>query len=447
VRFRQIYYGPTADASDVYGAGIDIYMSPTNVIWHVLNEYLPNISVKDRPKTTPQGCADAVRKTLNLAAFAPPVEAVGPLVLAQQQPKGDVYVHRLVFALDKPFGTWEILVSAADCAVLGVRDLVRYFDGVGNVFDPNPILPAPPKMPQRGRDAAALAQHRDLTDLTTPDTLTGRYADTARTAEPVHNVNRLFVYEPPAAGFAQTMAYFHVTEALKRFLSLLTPIAGRPAIELPIRIDAFGQCRNEGLSCYQPRGPRGRVIILGRAMKGIADAEDGHVIIHELGHALLGQLSPDFEVSTRPLSLAMAEGFADYLALRMWAGTNAESLCFAPWYASRDAAQAQCLRRIQLGEKPAAPQWDRQTAPWEYAHLWSSTLWGLRQFLRGPVGLGDSDIDRIIFRSHTALTLNATHSSVAIKAVNHVLEVKGSESIANEVAKFLTTRGFLLVQD
>lgn len=434
VTFHQLYKG-VAGQTRVHGARIDVYLTPRNAIWHVVNDYVPKVFVMHAPKVEKSDqCIASVYRTLKLAkpGEAPAPSGLRVLPLAS----GDVYVQQLVFPTIAPFGTWEVLARATDCGVVRIRDLVRYSDPQGIVFDPNPVIGTQPP-PQPGQDVTPLLKSRPLTDLSSSDVLTGKYADTISTQKRARSANRQFNYKPPSSEFAETMAYFHVSRALEMFVPLLPRKAGKP-FELPVKINAAGVCKKVGLSCWVPGS---REIILGQAVKGIADAEDAHVIVHELGHAILGHLADEAE---GPIAKALGEGFSDYLAARVWASTQGESRCFAPWIAARDG-KGNCLRLVEQ-PKDAVRDWQNPQAPWLYAPIWSSTLWDFRQLLLDTsFKLGKNEIDAIIFKAHAALTPRVTFYTPAANAHQEVLK-SGNEKAAYTVWKFFADRGLMTVE-
>ena len=80
---------------------------------------------------------------------------------------------------------------------------------------------------------------------------------------------------------------------------------------------------------------------------GVDDAEDGEVILHEYGHAMLDNQVPDFGLS--PQASAMTEGFCDYWAASVGAQQSGgfQDTCVADWDATfYGATDPPCLRRL-----------------------------------------------------------------------------------------------------
>jgi hypothetical protein len=395
-RYEQVY-GP--DKVPVRWAEVYVYLTRQKAVWQVFNAYVPGVFVKTPATFDAKDCLQKAKGELGIKKLRA-IEKSRRVVLPQQS--GDLMAHELVIPAGDPFGTWEVIADAAnDCRVLASRDLVRYKDGHGRIFDPNPIVTARDgTLGPTSQIPESLYRTVTLPDISAPDTLTGLWVDTALTTARARSGSLEFLYRRPTTEFAETMAYYHITRTL-RYLVGLQPrnISGtKHPFELSIRVNAFGQCMREETSCYDPDG---RLITLGRG-GAIPDAEDAHVILHELGHAILDQRSPGFDKT--PEAQAIAEGFSDYLALTMFHEQGFESACFAPWDASEHGSGSlRCLRRASPGKPYDSIIRDsRPEAPWLNSEIWSAALWDIRN------ALPQKDADLLILEAHSGLPSFAT---------------------------------------
>ena len=141
-----------------------------------------------------------------------------------------------------------------------------------------------------------------------------------------------FLYHRDDPRFEQVMAYYHTSVVGQRFRDLGLD-TGAP---VAIGADAVPQ-DNSFFSAAT------RSIVFGTG--GIDDGEDGGVIAHEYGHALQSVYAPGFPVSEQ--GMAVAEGFADYVAARHVedaTGDARRALCLFAWDAR--GLGADCARRL-----------------------------------------------------------------------------------------------------
>ena len=115
---------------------------------------------------------------------------------------------------------------------------------------------------------------------------------------------------------------------------------------------------------------------------GVDDAEDGEVILHELGHQIHFSASETFFATVE--AGGISEGFGDY-----WAGTvtewalagagmppSSDPACIADWDAvSYTAGPIHCLRRLDRDLKYPT---DITGAVHRDGQIWSHALWNLR---------------------------------------------------------------------
>ena len=399
VRFQQVF-GPRPNRLDVRWAGIDVYISNDDAVWQVVNLFVPRVSAPVVSKFKAEECLDLAKKQLPIQKFRGR-QTTSPLMILPQ-PKNDLLVYELIVPAFEPFGTWEVVVDAiADCKVLATRDLIRYAEPVGRIFNPNPIVDLRDSTlrPDSNIPENAYAEV-PLLELSPGDTLTGRFATTAATEPRTRAAGGAFRYVRPSREFSETMAYHHVTMAMKYLdsLALKSPKVNDPPLRVPVLIDAYGRGFDVETSCFLPDT---QTVTLGANPK-LPDAEDGHVIVHELGHAVLDYRSPRFDKSWE--AQAVAEGFADYLAISLYSGRRFEPTCFAPWAgaATERTTTPPCLRKIDspMTFNTLVP-WRQRDSRWVNSILWSGTLWDLRMKLSGQ--LHETKIDLLIIEAHSGL--------------------------------------------
>ncbi len=109
----------------------------------------------------------------------------------------------------------------------------------------------------------------------------------------------------------------------------------------------------------------------------VDDAEDGEVILHELGHQIHFSQSTTFFATVE--AGGISEGFGDYWAgtVGEWAaGPTSDPACIADWDAvSYTAGPVHCLRRL---DRDLSYPEDLIGAVHRDGQIWSHALWNLR---------------------------------------------------------------------
>jgi hypothetical protein len=265
----------------------------------------------------------------------------------------------------------RVTVAGADGRLLGRVELGQHLDGQGLVFDPDPLVPGAAEPQDAGdADSAALAAAlvlRPLRGLEPGGRLDGPFARVSGST-PALEPSGSFLYHRDDPRFEQVMAYYHTSVVGQRFRDLGLD-TGAP---VAIGADAVPQ-DNSFFSAAT------RSIVLGTG--GIDDGEDGGVIAHEYGHALQSVYAPGFPVSEQ--GMAVAEGFADYVAARHVedaTGDARRALCLFAWDAR--GLGADCARRLD-----GHLVYPRDLTGESHADggIWSEALWSLRGALGADV--------------------------------------------------------------
>jgi zinc metalloprotease ZmpB len=259
--------------------------------------------------------------------------------------------------------------------------------GNGLVFNPNPVVTSGNRdlTDQNDADYAELNNERvrvPLAGLDGSGYLRGTYAAiTTGTGDLAYEPDCTFDYTRHDDRFEQVMAYYWITKSQLYLRSLGFGVAANwPAIngdQQAARIDQWGQ--DNSFATDHPKDEM-------RFGKGdVDDAEDGEVILHELGHQIHFSQSSTFFSTTEAGSIS--EGFGDYWAATVseWAaGRQFDPECIAEWDSvSYTAGPIHCLRR--LDSTRMYPNLSGEVH--RDGTIWSHALWNLR----GAIGATHAD--------------------------------------------------------
>ena len=299
----------------------------------------------------------------------------------------------------EPREEWIVYVDARSGALLSRYDnLSEARDGVGLVFDPNPVTALGDYRLLLGPRRRVLApppvayRRVALRGLDGSGTLSGENVTTAPTkARRIRREGLDFLLRSSQRGFEEVMVYYHV-DAARRYIESFGYRGAKAIFREPVRACVNGTRLDN--SWYSPTD---RMLTFGTG--DIDDAEDAETILHEFGHAIQDAICPDFGQSAE--SAAMGEGFGDY-----WAASLCEAKKPARYAASvmswdglltglADGLDPPCLRRVDGRMTYAAfdPRGDEHAN----GELWSATLWEVRALV------GAQKADKLILESHFQL--------------------------------------------
>jgi len=256
------------------------------------------------------------------------------------------------------------------------------------VFMPNPVASSgnPSLHDNRDRDSLALNSQRVTVELARLDDsgfLRGRWATVvSSTGDPAFETDCTYFYTRHDDRFEQVMAYYWVTRSQLYLRSLGFDGSHFPTINADqqrVRINQWGQ--DNSFATTHPRDE------MRFGKKGVDDAEDADVILHELGHQIHYSQSDTFFSSAE--ADAISEGFGDYWAFtvsKAVAGPQFDEACIAKWDAtSYDTPDGGiCLRR--LDEDLMYPN-DLDGEPHADGQIWSHAL----RNLHGAIGQTHAD--------------------------------------------------------
>ena len=279
------------------------------------------------------------------------------------------------------FGNWQIWIDAQTGDVLKAKDTIKYHNGIGNVFHPNPLASSgheygdPGYTDNNNADSDSLTgqlYQMPLQDITYRDGvywLQGPYAYQTDYLPPYlgdfTDLDGNFDYTRSAEHFEAVMGYYWMDITQRDIQSLgFYDMNNEPQDFDPQGIIG-GHTGNPNQAAYDHLTD---AIIFGEGSENVVDAaEDGEVILHEYGHAILhdvtGYITGVYEFD------CIHEAFSDYLGGR------------AGYYAigGRDWIGGWGLMPIHIGRTlitnktyPDGMTWDNY---WADGEIWSATLW------------------------------------------------------------------------
>jgi Zn-dependent metalloprotease len=194
---------------------------------------------------------------------------------------------------------WKMYIDAETGEIIKKQNLLRFVNGKGRVFDPNPVVTLndtsindKSKVPDKAYAEIVLR------DLKKSGFLEGPFVTTRTTAKRVKRKNFDFRFKRTDRAFKEVMAYFHI-DRIQRHLQEL---GFKNVINHPIPVNIDGQTDDN--SHYSPSE---KDLTFGTG--GVDDAEDAEIILHEYGHAIQDDQVPGFGAGEE--GGAMGEGFGD----------------------------------------------------------------------------------------------------------------------------------------
>jgi hypothetical protein len=339
---------------------------------------------------------------------------------------------------------WLVGLVVCACALVvvatasGTKPGAGSSTGVGSVFVPNPVqeLGTETLTDQKDSDAAvpASAYHDvTLTNLDGSGFLHGDWATVvSETGNPAYSPTNTFRYTRSDDRFEQVMAYYWVTQSELYLQSLgfgkwLPPVDMQPQ---RVRINQYGA--DNSFTTDQPS----LEVRFGKG--GVDDAEDGEVILHELGHAI--HFSQGFAFASEQAD-AISEGFGDYWAVTVGdivrqavgVATREPLACVADWDSTSYTTDVpHCLRRVDEDlHYPGGLNGEVH----HDGEIWSRALFDIRN------GLGHVEADTIIVESSMTF-LGTTMPQLAQTTVSTAQSMYGTKA-ANVVFAAFHARGIL----
>ncbi len=309
VRFGQFYKGLEVD-----GAEISIHFNRTGGIRLVQARYFAGIELDVTPRVSSEEAirtAEAHQGGRTLARPSRAVLVVRPMasvLLAEKVQKGYRLAYRVVVASRRPASVLQHFIDATSGEPIDRRQLLRFAEGHGRVFDPNPVVALKNQNladQDDARDAVPLAAYSDvvLLGLDGSGFLDGTFVSTALTPNRANQPSLEFFYFRDDPRFEEVMVYYHVDAALR----YLRGLGFRFVDDWQVPVHAHDS--DEDNSYYDTTE---KSLLFGDGL--VDDAEDAEVIVHELGHAIQDRQVEGFGPSNAHEAQAIGEGYCDFLA-------------------------------------------------------------------------------------------------------------------------------------
>jgi Zn-dependent metalloprotease len=284
---------------------------------------------------------------------------------------------------------WKMYIDAYTGEIVEKHNLLRFIDGKGRVFDPNPVVTLnDTSLNDKSRLPDKAYSEVVLRDLKKTGFIEGPFVTTKTTKKRVNRKTYDFRFRRTDRAFKEVMVYFHI-DRIQRHLQEL---GFKNVLNHPIPANIDGQ--RDDNSHYSPSE---RDLTFGTG--GVDDAEDAEIILHEYGHAIQDDQVPGFGASDE--GGAMGEGFGDFLAASFFSDVKPKEL--KPTVGNWDATaysgdEPPYLRRLDSNKK--YPK-DLDGEVHDDGEIWSACLWELRG------ALGRQPAERLIIAHHFLLSRNA----------------------------------------
>jgi len=280
---------------------------------------------------------------------------------------------------------WKIYIDATTGEVIEKANLLRFADGKGRVFDPNPVVSLnDTSLNDKSHVPDKAYSEIVLRDLKNTGFIEGPFVTTNATRNRVKRKNLDFRFKRADRAFKEVMVYFHI-DRIQRHLQ---DLGFKNVLNHPIPVNIDGQ--RDDNSHYSPSD---KDLTFGTG--GVDDAEDAEIILHEYGHAIQDDQLPGFGASSE--GGAMGEGFGDFLAASFFSDVKPKNM--KPTVGNWDATaysgdEPPYLRRLDSNKK--YPK-DLNGEVHDDGEIWSACLWELR------AALGRGTTEKLVIAHHFLL--------------------------------------------
>lgn len=413
---RHVVFAQRYGGLRVEGAEIALHFNQNGEVIALNNSFLPAIELDTRP-TAPPALARLRSKARN-------GETAELLIFV------DGGKPRLAWREVQPTAreTWELFTDAHSGELIVRRDMNRYVNGTGRIFNVNAVVATRNNTLRDNNNAASAVptsaySNVTLVNLAGNGFLDGTYASSSATKRRVSNSANNFIYDRSSDGFSEVMAYYYLDYAQRYIQSL-----GFNNINNRVQVfSANGTSKDN--SWYSGSNKQ-----LTFGTGGVDDAEDGEVVLHEYGHSIQDNQKPGFGTTVQ--AGAMGEGFSDYWAASVGAQVSGgfQDTCVADWDATSYSSQnPPCLRRVDTTKHYPESVVNQVHADGE---IWSGALWQIRN------ALAPATADRIILQHHFMINVNATFNEAANALVTAAINLNLPATEVETVRTILRNRGF-----
>jgi Zn-dependent metalloprotease len=402
-----VLYQQYMEGKPISGAWLRVDIDHDGRVYNVLNDLLPQKTLQKAEKTEVKKAQAAAEillsadeaKSRALAAAGAEGDSSAEILdseLVYYQHNGSpTLAWKTIVKATSPEAEWKMYLDARSGAVLEKTNLLRFVEGQGRVFDPNPVV-ALGDTTLEDSSQISLQAYVDVTirDLNGSGVLDGPFVSTRTTLNRVQRTSHQFLFTRGDRGFKEVMAYFHIDRVQRYIQDLGFNNILNHAIE--VNIDGT----TDDNSFYSPTT---KSLTFGTG--GVDDAEDAEIILHEYGHAIQDNQVPGFGASAE--AGAMGEGFGDFLAASFFADVKPQALrpTLGNWDAvAYSGAEPPCLRRLDSNKK--YPK-DIRGEVHDDGEIWSACLWEIRG------ALGRKAAERLVLAHHFLLTRDAKFEDAA----------------------------------
>lgn len=409
----------------VYRSEIVVKVNKRGQVSSVMNNLKPEITVATSPSITDKQALEKAVATVRPGRAIGAFKAELSIVMQDRTPRL-AYIASL--PVEKPAGDWRVFVDAKTGDVIGVADEMRYAEGTGRVFDPDPRSKMGDSTYLDNADADTAVPFPASYDIVPLHGITlsaGTYSlsgpyvqlidDEAPTQAPVTATQPdSFRFQRSAQGFEDVMCYYQL-DFSQRYIQGL----GFTNVNNRIQpVDSHGLSGADN-SHYVPSTGH-----LAFGEGGIDDDEDADVIWHEYGHSIQDNIVPGWGGGQEG---QMGEGFGDY-----WGGSYSlfkfpgfQPMHFFTWDGNGETWTGRPLIDVTLHypENCCGEVHDSGT-------LWCSGLidtWN---------SVGRTVMDRLVLDHHFALGTSATMADAANQIIQSDIDLYGGAHVGTIVAKF-----------
>lgn len=298
-------------------------------------------------------------------------------------------------------------------------------DGTGAVFDPDPQTTLNQTFTNNSSIPSGAYLTRTLQDISFDGasySLSGPYVNIVNletpNTEPSTRADGVWddVRENNGGSnaFNDAMTYFHLDQS-QRYMQSLGFTGAKGIIERPIDVDTDGLDGDD--NSHYVFGGGSDYLAFGHGC--VDDNEDTDVILHEYGHAIQNNITPNWDGGDTG---AMGEGFGDY-----WAGSYSYSTpngaVFDPgkvytWDGIAECWPGRRMDRTSISYNHSSTYGAHQLVGGVNGdELWSTPLFQSLVTLRG-LGVPRDEVDRIILESHFGIGANLKMRDMATVTVN-----------------------------
>ncbi len=309
VRLHQYYNG-----IEVYGAELSVHIDRLGQVRVVHNNYFPRIKVNTVASLSPGEATNIAAADIGVRRLRKPSWA--SLVIFPNRDalqRGDYaaayqLAYRAIIPSLQPLGDWEYIIDANTGQTLYRRNLLQFAEGHGRVFNPNPVVALQDATLEDRNDSNDAIPETAYEEVTLPGLdgsgfLDGTYASTRLTQNRAFDPNLEFNYLRRDNRFEEVMSYYHIDSVARYLSNLGFDFLFDEGWQIPVAAHVDNS-RNAFYSSLDTSVHFG---------DGNADAgEDGEIIVHEYGHAILDQQVNGFGQGLE--AGAIDEAFSDFLA-------------------------------------------------------------------------------------------------------------------------------------